>query len=116
MKTLVRALLCIASFTLASACDRQNPGPPDGGPPPDSGPRADAHLERDAGESDDAGAETDAGIPDGGCVSTGDCWSCPPLVSEHFLNACSDSTCEPFPITTARLPRMRADGTVPPLP
>ncbi len=116
MKTLVRALLLVASFTLVSACDRQNPGPPDGGPPPDSGPRADAHVEPDAGDTDDGGVETDAGIPDGGWVSTGDCWSCPPLVSVHFLNACSDSACEPFPITTARLPRLRADGTVPPLP
>jgi hypothetical protein len=115
MKTLARALLLVATFTLASACDRQNPAPPDGGPPPDSGPRADAHVEIDAGDGD-GGSERDAGIPDGGCVSTGACWTCPPLVSEHFLNACSDSTCEPFPNTTARLPRLRADGTVPPLP
>ncbi len=116
MSTFVRAMsaLVLTGYLLvASGCERENPAPPDGGPRPDA-QVADAGT--DAGEPEDAGEQPDADSPDGGCISDPDCWSCPPTLGEHFLNACTDSTCEPFPVTTARLPRLRADGTVPPLP
>ncbi|MBX3271346.1 MAG: hypothetical protein KF729_13860 [Sandaracinaceae bacterium] len=103
------------SVLLAVGCDRDNPTPPDAGGPRDAGAL-------DAGEPQDGGdtpidAGTDAGDVDaGGCLAPTGCWDCPPSTSEQFLNACTSAACDPFPITTARLPRLRADGTVPPLP
>lgn len=104
--TILRASLLFASVLLLLACERENPAPPDGGL------RRDAQVVADAGS--DSGPAPDAG--DGGCVSDPDCWSCPKTRNEHFLNACTDATCEPFPVTRERLPLLRADGTVPPLP
>ncbi|UJR81749.1 hypothetical protein [Sandaracinus amylolyticus] len=105
---------------LAMGCERDNPTPPD------AGGRRDAQV--DSGELDGGqdpeptDAQVDAQLPDrelpdgGECTSRPDCWSCLPTEPEHFLNGCTDSTCIEFPITQARLPRLRADGTVPPLP
>lgn len=107
MSTTVRAtLLFVLAF--AFGCERDNPAPPDGGL------RRDAQVVADAGG--DAGSASDGGGADGGCVSDPDCWSCPPTTSEHLLNACTDATCEPFPVTQERLPLLRSDGTLPPLP
>lgn len=34
----------------------------------------------------------------------------------EILNACSDATCEPFANTKERLPLLKDDGSLPPLP
>lgn len=83
--------------------------------PPDTGPRRDAGS--DAPPATDA-PEPDGALPDGGlaCRGPSGCWSCEPTELAHFLDGCTDSSCEPFPVTTARLPLLRADGSLPPLP
>jgi hypothetical protein len=108
-------------FALSFACDRENDGPPDAGAPRDAarpdtgtvdaGPGFDAAV-GDAGDRD-AGPVRDAAV---GCeVDGGTCYACEPFTSLEHLNACTDSTCEPFANRT-RLPLLREDGTVPPLP
>lgn len=45
------------------------------------------------------------------------CFNCPKNGEvEQWLNRCVDSDCVPFQNTAARLPRLKADGTLPPLP
>jgi hypothetical protein len=77
----------------------------DSGPLPDGGP-------------DDVGI--DAWAPDAfSCTDpTSSCYRCPPSTDLEFLNHCTTPgvTCEPFPVTTARLPLLNADGSLPPLP
>lgn len=97
---------------LALGCERENPAPPDAGGPRDAGGL-------DAGDLDGATPPVDGGAGDldaGSCRTATGCRDCPPTTPEQLLNACTSAACEPFPITTARLPRLRADGTVPPLP
>ena len=50
------------------------------------------------------------------CLGRDGCWDCEPTQSEHLLNRCTDGECEPFPITTERLPLLEADGSLPPIP
>lgn len=50
------------------------------------------------------------------CETPEGCWSCPPTTHKQHLNACTDATCEPFPNTKDRLPLLKDDGTLPPLP
>jgi hypothetical protein len=119
MRTL-RTMLALAVLSLvALGCERAQPEPPDGGrrrdAGVDAGPRDDGGPPRDSGPPPD-GSVLDSGTPDGGCVSRPECWSCPPTTNAHFLNACTTATCQPFPNNRARLPRLNADGTVPPLP
>ena len=58
-----------------------------------------------------------ADVPaDGGsCVGDGGCYACAPTTTPQFLNHCTGATCTPFN-NTARLPLLRADGGLPPLP
>jgi hypothetical protein len=56
--------------------------------------------------------ESDTDNPD--CEAEG-CWSCALEQPEHFLNACTDASCEPFD-NAKRLPLLNDDGTLPPLP
>jgi hypothetical protein len=45
------------------------------------------------------------------------CFNCPKNGEvEQWLNRCVDSDCVPFENTAARLPRLKADGSLPPLP
>jgi hypothetical protein len=108
--TIVALLLC----AFAAGCERENPGPPDAGPR-DAGSREDDAGNLDGGPLTDAGP-FDAGPDAGSCEGEDGCWSCAPTTSVHFLNRCTDAICDPFPVTQARLPLLRADGTVPPLP
>ncbi len=101
MRALTRAFI-VFSILFAFACDRENPAPPDGGGNP----------QRDAGT-------VDATVPDAGPTTcqprSSECWDETPTTSTQLLNACTDSTCVPFD-NCARLPLLRPDGTLPPLP
>jgi hypothetical protein len=58
----------------------------------------------------------DGGATDGGsCVGDGGCYACAPSTTAQFLNRCTGSACAPFN-NAARLPLLRADGGLPPLP
>ena len=52
---------------------------------------------------------------DAACLGPLDCYACPPETPVHLLNVCTDATCEPF-VNATRLPRLNADGSLPPLP
>lgn len=107
----MRAYLFMLSVALVIAgCDRTTEEPPDGGGRRDTG----ADVAIDAPED----ATTDTPAVDGGeeCLGPSGCWSCAPTEPAHFLDGCTDSTCEPFDVTSARLPLLRPDGTLPPLP
>jgi hypothetical protein len=123
----MRALLIVSALalgTLAVGCDRTTEDIPD------TGGRRDAPIGDDAGtdapSADDGG--TDTGIDDAGerdtsgfdggteCEDPRGCWACAPTEPEHFLNGCTDATCEPFAVSTTTLPHLNADGSLPPLP
>lgn len=69
-------------------------------------------------------ARADARVPDAGadaspdaspsCTSDAGCFVCEPIELVDFLNACTDSTCQPFD-NVARLP-LYNNGALPPLP
>ncbi len=104
----MRVLFFIVSTALLSAgCDRTTEEPPD------TGGRRDVGTDAGTDASTDDVTALDAGLE---CRGTGGCWSCAPTEPEHFLDGCTDSTCEPFDVTRARLPLLRPDGTLPPLP
>lgn len=125
----VLVITSLLALTLAG-CDRTTEEPPDAGGRRDTGPVSDTGVDAPVDAGSDVGADTgtptdvgDAGeLPDapvdGGlvCDDPSGCWACPPTEPIHFLNGCTDSTCEPFPVTTARLPLLNADGSLPPLP
>lgn len=62
----------------------------------------------------DTEGETESDTENPDCEAEG-CWSCPLEQPEHFLNACTDASCEPFD-NAKRLPLLNDDGTLPPLP
>ena len=121
MRTLVLSMTLVLSLALLG-CERENPAPPDASRPDaqlgDAGP---VDSDTDAGDLDgggladggDGGTPTDAGTC---AIDGGTCFACAPVTNDQHLDACTTATCEPFPITTARLPRLNADGTLPPLP
>ena len=78
--------------------------------PPGEDDTGDASTDADAGESsgDPTGADACAG-PEG-------CFNCPPTKAVELLNACTDASCAPFPNTAERLPLLKPDGGLPPLP
>lgn len=49
------------------------------------------------------------------CAGDGGCYACAPSTTAQFLNHCTGASCTPFN-NTARLPRLLADGGLPPLP
>ena len=59
---------------------------------------------------DAAPTETDAAV----CVGPNGCFSCEPVETDDFLDACTDGSCFAFD-NVARLPRFN-NGTLPPLP
>jgi hypothetical protein len=119
MRALHLTILLASTVTFAFGCDRDNEGPPDAGAPRDAA-RSDSGSS-DAGDGFDAAF--DAGADDAGpprdavacTVDGGTCYACEPVTSFEHLNACTDSTCELF-VNATRLPLLREDGTVPPLP
>jgi len=62
------------------------------------------------------GTTTDTTDTTDTCVDAEGCWNCDPVEPIHFLNRCTDATCEPFDNTQTRLPLIGADGSLPPLP
>lgn len=124
----MRALLLLSALTigtLAVGCDRTTEDPPDTSRR-DAPPGDDAGT--DAPEGEDTGNDIDAGIEDAGdrdtsgfdggteCEDPSGCWACAPTLPEHFLEGCTDATCEPFAVNTTTLPHLNADGSLPPLP
>lgn len=97
-------------------------GAVDTGAPTDTG-ATDTGATGDTGTPDAATADvpatdvpSDAGPTDGGsCVGDGGCYACAPSSTEQFLNRCTRAACAPFN-NAARLPLLRADGALPPLP
>lgn len=76
----------------------------------------------DAPATDAPSADVPADVPaadvpgDGGsCVGDGGCYACAPSSTAQFLNRCTGASCSPFN-NSARLPLLRADGGLPPLP
>ena len=71
---------------------------------------------------DESGSEDEAGESSGDpteadeCAGAEGCFDCPPTEPAHLLNACTDATCAPFLNTAERLPLLKADGGLPPLP
>lgn len=55
----------------------------------------------------DTGASCDG--PDG-------CYACEPGEPAQVLNHCTAAACQPFPNTSQRLPLLKSDGTLPPVP
>jgi hypothetical protein len=121
----MRTLLVASALMLGAlaGCDRNTEEPPDTGgrrdvgEPLDAGPDTATLDTGTDGGLEDAG-ETDTSGFDGGtdCEDPSGCWACAPTEPEHFLDGCTDATCEPFAVTTARLPLLNPDGSLPPLP
>jgi hypothetical protein len=88
-------------------------GAPDAGPAPVDVPAADAPA-TDAPATD--APATDVPANDGGsCAGDGGCYACAPSTTAQFLNRCTTASCAPFN-NAVRLPLLRADGSLPPLP
>jgi hypothetical protein len=132
----------LAALTLTSAlalvgCPGPEEVPPDASRPerdaatdaarvPDTGPSdafsPDAFTPPDAFAFDAPGL--DAFSPDAftatpdafDCVAPEGCFRCAPTTSDEFLDRCTTASCEPFVNDSTRLPLLRADGTLPPLP
>lgn len=134
----VRALVAARALALAvgflGACSKEQVEPPDDDTD-DPATSADPSGPSSATETTTTGPDpTDGGTTTGDPTgdpptttldTTGDpaecetpegCWSCTPTTHKQHLNACTDATCEPFPITKDRLPLLEDDGTLPPLP
>ncbi|MBN8612434.1 MAG: hypothetical protein J0L92_17710 [Deltaproteobacteria bacterium] len=130
------ALTLFLSITaLAAGCPGPEEVPPDAARP-DRDAAVDAAIVADSGPGD---AGTDAFSPDAFtfdapgldaytedapssdpdafvCDDPTGCYRCTPTTSEQFLDRCTSASCEPFENTRARLPLLREDGTLPPLP
>jgi hypothetical protein len=94
--------LLAATLAFISACPGNEAQPP----------VADTGNETDPGDGSSSGASADeSGTESGGeaCVEE-------PADPVGILNQCTDATCEPFANTPERLPRLQADGSLPPLP
>jgi len=60
-----------------------------------------------------AGPSSSAGGGQGGSGGGSDCFSGTPVTQADFLNACTKADCVPF---TTKLPLLKPDGSLPPLP
>jgi hypothetical protein len=68
------------------------------------------------GHGGSAGEAPTAGAAGASCTDAADnCYACTPQTSTQFLNACTSSACVPFD-DHARLTKLTAGGTLPPLP
>lgn len=81
---------------------------PTGGPGSSTSGETTADTSGSSGETTATSGGVDCEGPDG-------CFNCAPTKPVEVLNACTDATCEPFD-NKARLPLLRGDGTLPPLP
>lgn len=82
------------------------------GAPTSGGQATEATTDATDSASGDPGGTTDSAA----CEGPNGCFDCPPSKPLEVLNACTDATCEPFPNTKKRLPLLKDDGTLPPLP
>ena len=80
-------------------------------PPVADGDDTDTEPSSDTSSGGGSADDTETGPDTGGeqCVEE-------PTDPVGLLNGCTDATCEPFANTPERLPRLEADGTLPPLP
>lgn len=93
-----------------------------GGAPADGGNSGEEGGAGPRGGTDSGGAPSQGGAGNegggeivggsGGEGAVNDC----PATDLEFLNRASDSQCSAFPNTKARLPLLKADGSLPPLP
>lgn len=91
------------------------------GEPATGSDTGDTPTSEGSGESGDSGDSGDSGESGGtsgaaDCEGPEGCFDCVPTKSVELLNACGDASCEPFPNTVERLPLLKQDGTLPPLP
>ncbi|MBC8072165.1 MAG: hypothetical protein IAG13_27845 [Deltaproteobacteria bacterium] len=69
-----------------------------------------------SGDLDTTAASSDSGTTGNECLGADGCYACNPEDSVQLLNHCTDADCEPFANTQKRLPRLEADGSLPPIP
>jgi hypothetical protein len=96
----VRAIV-IAALAVGACGGNTNPQPD----VPDAA-RADARVPDAAADASPDAAPS--------CTSAAGCFVCTPVELVEFLNACTDSSCQPFD-NAARLP-LYNNGVLPPLP
>jgi len=60
------------------------------------------------------GTTTDTGGE--ACIGPDGCFDCAPKQPLEVLNACTDAACSAYENTQKRLPLLKDDGTLPPLP
>lgn len=109
------ALLALLSgATLASGCGSDEDAAPPSTDAPDTGGGGGTDTSpNDTGG--DAPAPDTAEPPRPECEGEDGCWNCEPRNEREFLNRCNDLARAVFD-NRARLPLLRADGTLPPLP
>lgn len=73
---------------------------------------SDASSDASADASADAASDAPADVS---CVGDGGCYACPPTTSSQIITRCTAASCARFD-NAARLPRLLADGGLPPLP
>ena len=109
---LVLAGSLLSALALATGCPGNEAQPPvadgeDIGETDPPGDGTDTGSDTGPGEETVDGTGTDTG--EAQCVEE-------PIEPVELLNGCTDATCEPFANTPERLPRLNADGSLPPLP
>lgn len=131
MRSFILSLSVFALLSIAG-CPRENEEPPDAARPDrdaaldaarvlDGGPDAataepDAFVENDA-FGPDTNVDAFSTAPDAfSCTAPEGCFRCPATTSLELLNQCTTASCQPFVNDTTRLPLLRADGSLPPLP
>lgn len=108
--------LCLALVTLA-ACPRNEEIPPIDETGSDTSTTTMTPTTTDPTiDPDTTVGEESSSTGGDACVGPNGCYDCEPTQSEQLLNRCTESECEPFPITTERLPLLEADGSLPPIP
>jgi hypothetical protein len=116
MRTLPTTLVLAALMLLG--CPRDQDAPP--GDPTSAGNSVGSETSAvDSSATAPTSADSTAGSESGttgGCVGPDGCYDCAPQSSEQVLNRCTDAACEPFANTADRLPRLGADGALPPIP
>ena len=87
-----------------------------------SGPQAEPTSDSNATTGTTEAASTSTAMPttggdtDASCDGPEGCYACEPGEPAQVLNHCTDAACQPFPNTSQRLPLLRMDGTLPPVP
>lgn len=110
IQRLVTSSLLLSALVVVPGCPGGEEQPPVAdGDEADTEPGSDTGV--DTGSGSGSGDDTETGPDTGGeqCVEE-------PTDAVGLLNGCTDATCEPFANTPERLPRLEADGSLPPLP